>query len=159
MSMPQLMSALGLCIGYFTCYGSILIGSSIAWRLPFILMAVGSSVLAASCVYLPVSPRWLMFRNRRDEALRTCERLGLSRVEIEKDILRPGGQANTPTKGVLHIFQKPYRMRTTLALFILGMVQLSGIDGVIYVGTISFSSSTSITQWQYQFIFVQEKDS
>ena len=140
MSMPQLMAALGICLGYFTCYGSVLIDSSIAWRLPFILMTFASTMLAAGCVYLPISPRWLMFRNRRDEALRACERLDLSRVEIEKDILRPGGQVSTTTKGVLQIFHKPYRMRTVLALFILGMVQLSGIDGVLYVSAIIIRS-------------------
>jgi len=35
-------------------------------------------------------------------------------------------------RGFLLLFRRGYRARTILALFILGMVQLSGIDGVLY---------------------------
>lgn len=68
--------------------------------------------------------------------MRALERLDISRTEVEKDILGPAGQsrsAPSTTKGVSHIFQKEYRLRTMLGFFILGMVQLSGIDGVLYV--------------------------
>ena len=134
--MPQLMAAFGICVGYFTCYGSIKIESSISWRLPFILMAVAAIMLAVSCFFLPTSPRWSMLHDRRGDALRALERLNISSVEAEKDILGPilSSQPRlTPWKGFLSIFHRQYRLRTVLGLFVLGMVQLSGIDGVIYV--------------------------
>lgn len=146
-SMPQLMSVLGICLGYFTCYGSIHIGSSIAWRLPFILQVVTSIALAVSCSYLPTSPRWLYMRGLREEATQVFQRLDISSAEAEKDILGPAGQppsAPSTSKGVMHIFDKQYRLRTMLGFFILGMVQLSGIDGVLYVSPISKSLSYSI---------------
>lgn len=92
--------------------------------------------LAISCQYLPVSPRWLLLRGRRDDAMQESERLTLSRAEVEKDIL----SSTTPDKsrlslwqGLIAVFRRRYRVRTTLGLFILGMIQLCGIDGVLYV--------------------------
>ena len=146
-SIPQLATAMGICLGYFTCYGSIHIQSSVQWRVPFIIQAVLASILAASCFYLPMSPRWLLLNGRRDEALRALERLNIPRAEAEKDILRPAGQIEprVPSwQGFLAIFQRQYRLKTSLGLFILGMVQLSGIDGVLYVCLVPLFHSTSI---------------
>lgn len=140
-SMTQLMAATGIMSGYFTCYGSIRIPSSMSWRLPFIIQAVPAVILAASCLYLPMSPRWLVLHGRREEALHAVERLDIPRAEAEKDILRPAPASSvagrTSIKGFLEIFKHEYRGRTMLGLFILGMLQLSGIDGVLYASIIS----------------------
>ena len=40
-SIPQLMAAVGIPAGYFTCDGSIYIESSISWRVPFIFNPSG----------------------------------------------------------------------------------------------------------------------
>lgn len=107
-----------------------------SWRLPFILEAIVAVGLAFSCLYLPVSPRWLLLHGRRDDALRESERLNLTRAEVEKDILAVASR-NQPQQslwqGLSAIFHRQYRVRTTLGLFILGMIQLCGIDGVLYV--------------------------
>lgn len=136
-SMPQLLIAVGICLGYFTCYGTVRMGSSLAWRIPFIIMAIAGTVMFTSCFFLPPSPRWLVLRNRREEAIRAISRLGIQEAEAEKDILRlreeDVAKAQTAFFHSLQaIFAKPNRSRTILALFILGMVQLCGIDGVLY---------------------------
>ena len=135
-SIPQFMSATGICLGYFTCYASIKIDSSISWRLPFIFMAVTGIVLAVSCFYLPPSPRWLLVNGRRHDAMGSIDRLDIPRAEVEKDMskLTARSEAQLSTwQATRAIFQKKYRLRTILGLFVLGMVQLSGIDGVLYV--------------------------
>lgn len=113
------------------------IESSLAWRVPYIAMAVIALVLAVACKLLPDSPRWLVLHGRREEAIRGVEKLGIHREEAEKDILKTQeGEQNRLSSGVqsfLMPFRKQYRFRTILALFVLGMVQLSGIDGVLYV--------------------------
>ncbi len=137
--MPQLLVTAGTCAGYFTCYGSINLASSLSWRLPFIIQAVGGLILAISCYFLPASPRWMLLHGRRDTAMSALKRLDVSPVEIEKDILRPAEDAarsqsaNTGLRGLLTIFERQHRTRTSLGLFILGMVQLCGIDGILYV--------------------------
>ncbi len=135
-SVPQFMATAGICAGYFTCYGTIHIASSISWRLPFIFEAALAVGLVISCLFLPVSPRWLLLRGRRDDAMREAERLTLARAEVEKDILSTASQDRSRLslwQGLSSVFHRRYRVRTSLGLFILGMIQLCGIDGVLYV--------------------------
>ncbi|KAI9827979.1 MAG: hypothetical protein M1819_006822 [Sarea resinae] len=147
-AVPQLLVTLGICTGYFTCYGSTRIPSSLSWRLPFIIQAAGGTVMAMTCVFLPNSPRWLMLHGRRDEAIFNIERLNLSAAEAEKDILQAGEESfrgnprqTSLIQGYLISFQKRYRSRTFLALFILGMVQLCGIDGILYYAPTLFAQA------------------
>jgi MFS family permease len=132
--LPQFMATAGVCVGYFTCYGTIEFSSSMAWRTPYIAQGALAVVLGLSCFVLPESPRWLMLHGRTELALRSLQRLGLSN-ESERDFLNPAEQRPSLTgwQSFLMLFRKAYRTRTMLALFVLGMVQLSGIDGVLYV--------------------------
>lgn len=85
-------------------------------------------------VTLPKSPRWLIARNKRQAALRNMVRLDFGPDEIRHDLVDPeGAQPQLSLRGIMDLFKKKYRFRTSLALFILGMVQLCGIDGVLYV--------------------------
>ncbi|KAF7899004.1 uncharacterized protein EAF01_008217 [Botrytis porri] len=123
----------GVCAGYFTCFGSARLESSMSWRAPFIVQSLPAVVLAAFCAYFPDSPRWLLHKGRREEALQALERLEIENEEAEKDILVPVPVSVDVKKGIrgfLRIFEKEYRSKTFLAVFLLGALQLSGIDGV-----------------------------
>ena len=109
-----------------------------AWRLPFIIMVVMSVVLIGCCTRLPESPRWSMSRGDQPAALDSLRRLDFSMVEAERTFMSGGTVAEqrvslTPWQSFALLFRRGYRARTILALFVLGMVQLSGIDGVLYV--------------------------
>jgi DNA-directed RNA polymerase III subunit RPC2 len=158
---PQLLITLGLVIGFFTCYGTARIESSFSWRTPFLILACLSALFStAALLWLVPSPRWLTLHGRQAEAARTWDLLGVSpaereKVEIEQDrgtpleiqvsrevISIPSVTQTAPaTKErmkaikdkLLDIFSKDVRSRTALAVFLMGMQQLSGIDGVLYV--------------------------
>lgn len=133
---PQLLTTLGVCSGYFTCYGSVRLSSSMGWRTPYVVQAALALVMILSCLVQPESPRWLMMHGKRAKALAAVQRLDISLIEAERDILSATGQQNTslsPWQGLRLIFKPGYRQRTILALFLLGMAQLSGIDGILYV--------------------------
>jgi MFS family permease len=133
--LPQFMATAGVCVGYFICYGTAHIGSSMSWRLPYIFQGSIGAGLVLGCLLLPESPRWLIVHGRRTEAIKALDRLNFSMVEAEKDILNSNEQRPSLSawQGFLLLFRRGYRARTILALFVLGMVQLSGIDGVLYV--------------------------
>ncbi|KAH6652271.1 general substrate transporter [Truncatella angustata] len=141
--LPQFMATAGVCIGYFTCYGTIAIQSTLAWRVPYIIQCLLTILFIASCIILPDSPRWLMTHGRRQEALTALSKLDFSMVEAERDFLTVTEQRSSlsPWQSFLLLFRRGYRSRTILALFILGMVQLSGIDGVLYYAPVLFSQA------------------
>jgi len=145
--MPQLLVTAGTCAGYFTCYATIKIPNQWQWRLPFVIQVAGGAVLALACLLLPKSPRWLLLNGEPQVALRNLKKLDLAENELhaDSDVSLAGSEEADAThtqsqphailswRAVVDLFRKKYRFRTTLALFILGMVQLCGIDGVLYV--------------------------
>ncbi|KAH8589609.1 general substrate transporter [Bisporella sp. PMI_857] len=167
---PQLLTTLGLVTGFFTCYGTADITSSFSWRLPFLLLAVYSLLFAVIVfIWLPPSPRWLSLRGRNDEAERTWEKLGIAAADREKimnQIQDPATETGTPTDAagsiamvtmtdkstrrelpkskkdkLLDVFSPDARMRLFLAVFLMGMQQLSGIDGVLYYAPLLFQQA------------------
>ena len=158
---PQLSITLGLMVGYFTCYGTTSIDSSLSWRAPFIILACLSMAFStSSLLWLVPSPRWLTLRGRHAEAAAAWEALGVGHAEREKAESQSGAEATASqdysirassdspaTKsGFLDIFSRDVRTRTGLAVFMMGMQQLSGIDGVLYV---SFPRSTTLVVFPY----------
>ncbi len=155
-------------VGFFTCYASANLRSSLSWRLPFTILASLSVIFSVSAfLWLIPSPRWLSIRGRRAEASAAWDKLGIGHAEREKaqveqstelrgtsgsteainqpDIAAAASSEDRPIKdSFLDVFKRDVRTRTGLAIFLMGMQQLSGIDGVLYVYlTPSFSSTQS----------------
>ncbi len=109
-----------------------------------------------SLVWLVPSPRWLILRGRQVEASAAWDVLGVASADREKMEVElqaavaphtaTSASAPQPTdtstasrivpaakQGFLDMFAPDVRSRTSLAVFLLGMQQLSRIDGVLYV--------------------------
>ncbi|KAK5061615.1 hypothetical protein LTR84_008159 [Exophiala bonariae] len=57
-----------LCVAWIT-YGSARMGSNWAWRLPTAIQAMPAILQIIFIFFLPESPRWLIYKDRGDEAL------------------------------------------------------------------------------------------
>jgi MFS family permease len=140
---PQLATTLGLVVGYFVCYGTSNIQSSLSWRMPFILLSAFSMVLCGlSLVFLPESPQWLGLQGRYAMAEEAWDKLGVTgadrekvEVQVHTTEVQPGTEKDgqSTMEKLTDIFSKDVRGRTALAVFLMGMQQMSGIDGVLYV--------------------------
>lgn len=137
-SLPQLVTTLGVLVGYFMCYGSVGIESSLSWRLPFAVQAVIAFLFTASTMmFLPQSPRWLAARGKFEEAERVWSDLKLPEKEREtvEDEVDDNEKADQKVKAkdMFAIFAPDAWKRTVLGLFLMGIQQAAGIDGVLYV--------------------------
>ncbi|KIN04320.1 hypothetical protein OIDMADRAFT_26935 [Oidiodendron maius Zn] len=164
---PQLLTTLGLVTGFFICYGTTNINSSLAWRVPFVILSSLAILFSfASLFWLVPSPRWLTLSGRPSEAAAIWDILGVSHAEREKIenqqdngamILETRGQteiigqldSNAPVQvgggkkrqSFFDVFSADVRTRTGLAAFMMAMQQLSGIDGVLYYAPLLFEQA------------------
>ena len=165
-SVVQVFVTIGLCLGYFVCYGTVRIPSSLSWRLPLALHSTIAVCLAfCSFFLLSESPRWLAFKGRKEEASRAWDKLGVSEAEREKDLLlNPTTMNDTPAAPTqtnklgffakmrrdliesMAMFSEGSRRPMLLGVFMMSMQQFSGIDGVIYVriSSVYLSSSSNV---------------
>lgn len=132
--------------------------SSFSWRLPFLLLSCYSFAFSAAILsWLPASPRWLTLRGRASEASAAWEKLGVAAADQEKildqfetsialtanaDVVGeasleriPSAKPKKKKDQMLDVFSAESRPRLFFAVFLMGMQQLSGIDGVLYVST------------------------
>jgi len=112
----------GVASGYFICYGSIRLKSSLSWRLPFIVQAVASLILALGMEALPFSPRWLIQVGRTDEAFAVLESFDRAGAEKEKAEILAKADVNQKEATLVEIFSdSATKWRTILGIFLMGM--------------------------------------
>ncbi|KAL5511144.1 hypothetical protein ACEPAH_4359 [Sanghuangporus vaninii] len=143
----QLFITIGVASGYFVCYGTNKLEGDMSWRTPFILQALVSACFSAGTPFLVHSPRWLLHVGRHDDALKAWTRLGLGPTEAEKEDIKTSSaereqqqQQNWKTE-LRQMWKKDVRKRTVLGCFLMGMQQLSGIDGVLYYAPVLFTQA------------------
>ena len=61
--------SLGQLIAAWVTYGTAFMVGSWAWRLPSALQGLSSIIQISLCFFVPESPRWLVYNNRKQEAL------------------------------------------------------------------------------------------
>ncbi|KAB8290821.1 hypothetical protein EYC80_008458 [Monilinia laxa] len=132
--------------GYFAAqwigYGCNYTSSSFQWRFPLAFQVVPSLALAIGTWFLQESPRWLMEKDRHDEAKEALyklhgtgsndEYLELEFAEIRDTIVAEKSVAVKSWSGLLA--KKSWRHRLVLGCGIQAWGQLSGINVINYYG-------------------------
>lgn len=118
----------GLVSGYFICYGTSTIGSSLSWRIPFVVQSIAAALLAiglAHPTFVPYSPRWLLQQKRQEEAFHVMDSFDRgSSSEKEKEELLARSLQNPETDPqhqatVAESFRDPKsRWRTIFGMFV-----------------------------------------
>ncbi|EPS44402.1 hypothetical protein H072_1593 [Dactylellina haptotyla CBS 200.50] len=147
---------LGLCLGYFLCYGTSQINSTLAWRIPFLWQTAIATILSCGSLLLPHSPRWLLHVNRRDEAMVVLEKMGMGTaaerekqelLAIRENVTTQEGKSQgiksilDAGKSIRLLAKKQNRWRASLAIFMMICQQTTGIDGVLYYAPVLFSQA------------------
>ncbi len=119
----------GIVVAYLTDYGLAHHGG---WRWMFGLGAVPAFGLTVGMWFLPDSPRWLISKNRVDQArkamlrLRTADECDPEITRIQQSFGKTSGDWKT------ELFQPALRMPLLIGIGLATFQQLSGINTVIY---------------------------
>ena len=124
----------GILVAYLSNYfvaASVGGPESEAWRVMLAIPALPAAAFYLLLLGIPESPRWLVKRHRRDEALAVLRRLGNVEpealvAEIAESLHEETVSADEP------FFQRKYRKPILLALMVASFNQLSGINALIY---------------------------
>jgi MFS transporter, SP family, xylose:H+ symportor len=129
----QLNIVAGLVVAYFSNYAiaAWMPNDPSMWRWMFGMVAVPSAFFLLLLQPIPESPRWLVKRHRRGEALTVLQRLGnedAPRVlqEIVESLHEETVSADEP------FFQRKYMRPILLAFMVATFNQLSGINTILY---------------------------
>ncbi|KAJ5773028.1 hypothetical protein N7457_007924 [Penicillium paradoxum] len=150
------MACVALVVGYFISYGTVKISGSLSWRLPFIIISVMALFyLITNLYFLPESPRWLI----RHRDIRTAEKVW-DELEVKQedrevdsgtstseDPIATALQSNSPGQegkkpvNFRSLWTRDVRKQTFLAVFLMGFLQLCGIDAVLYYAPLLFQQA------------------
>jgi sugar porter (SP) family MFS transporter len=167
-SLQQLGITVGIMIAFWLDYGTQYIGgtgegqSPIAWRLPLALQCVPSLILGGGTFFLPYTPRWLMQKDREEEARETLcrirrvpatdDRVRLELLEIKAAAIFEAETTEARFPGVtsqLHIGYQRYRdifmvrhlnRRLLIACLLQIIQQFTGINAIIYYAPTIFKN-------------------
>ncbi|KAI7866568.1 general substrate transporter [Mucor mucedo] len=131
------MASVGTIVGYFVNFGTSYMDNDWAWRIPFLIQLIICVLLA--CVYfLPFSPRWLVDKGRKEEALNVIALLHESTVQ-DPEVLKEYNmiceeitvERSFGNRTYIECFRGTNLKRTLFALF-------TG-NGAAFTGTYSIS--------------------
>lgn len=128
-SVLQMMIILGQLVASLVNLGTKTIPSDASWRIPVGLQLVTPAILLALWPLVPESPRWLLARNREDEARDSLRRLHSSSSDgaIAQALqhLRES-LANTQKGPWSEVFDHRNRLRTAIAVIAMFGQQITG---------------------------------
>ncbi|KAL8860522.1 MAG: hypothetical protein Q9178_003182 [Gyalolechia marmorata] len=156
----------GICVAYWITYGTRYMSGEWAWRLPFLLQMIPSTILGLGILFLPFSPRWLASKGRDAEALESLGKLRQlpvtdQRVQQEwfdiraeavfhrqtSDMRHPNLQGKSKLNSVklelvswMDCFRKGCWRRTHVGVGIMFFQQFVGINALIYYSPTLFET-------------------
>lgn len=159
-SLQQLGITVGIMSAFWLDYGTAYIRgadgrqSAVAWRLPLAVQCAFSLVLTVGCAFLPYSPRWLILKDREEEAVQVLcriRRVPAGDWRLQREVLEikaaslfdrqtiaeqyPAGMSplRIAAAQYLELLTVPHlRRRLRIACLLQVIQQFTGINAIIY---------------------------
>ncbi len=131
----QVATVSGIMLAYFVGFAFAPFG---AWRWMLALSAFPAAAVGILLTRLPDTPRWYMMKGRTDEARRTLQRID---PDVDPDTeLDEIQQALRSEHGgrVREMVRPPYRRATVFVVSLGFLVQITGINAIIYFTPLIF---------------------
>ncbi|KAI0019703.1 general substrate transporter [Xylariomycetidae sp. FL0641] len=125
----QVMIVFGQVISTIITYGTKDIPTQAGWRIPIGLQLVMPAIILAFLPFIPESPRWLLTKDRRDEAVvnlrKLRKRASEEEIQVEIESLQ-FSHANEEKGSWAEVFGPSNRLRTGIAVLAMFGQQITG---------------------------------
>lgn len=149
-SLQQCVINFGILSSFLIQYGCSFINSNAAWRTPLGIQMIPTSALFCVMWFLPESPRWLLSKDRNDDALQVIARVHADgnredeyvRTEYAeiKDKIEWEQSVKKPSYFAL-LFSKKYARRTYIGIGVQFWQQAVGINSILYYAPFLFQQA------------------
>ncbi len=144
----QLMITIGIFVAFLS---DLALSYSGAWRWMLGIIAIPGALFLLGVLVLPESPRWLMLRGRRDEAVAVLARLRGDSAVVSREVAEIEAQLKSQQHGwQLFRHNRDFRRSVGLGIALQVMQQLTGINVIMYYAPRIFASvgfGTSAQMW------------
>ena len=131
-SINQLTIVIGISLAYYSNYFLLQIGQN-AWRWMFAAEAVPSLLFFFALFIVPESPRWLVARNRENEAKQVLTKVaGTEFARFELSEIKASLVGNEKRGTLKQLFKKKYSFILFLGIFLAVFQQWSGINVIFF---------------------------
>jgi MFS transporter, SP family, arabinose:H+ symporter len=136
-SINQLSVVIGILVAFFINWQLSALGSQ-SWRWMFAVAIIPSGVLLVGLFFIPESPRWLIARGLRSEGYDLLTlMLGEADASAELGAIESAIAEEAADRDEL--FTPAMRMRTFIAISLAVLQQITGINTVLYYGSVLFT--------------------
>ena len=136
-SMNQLAIVVGILAAYLVNWQLARIGTH-SWRWMLAVAAVPSLVFFFGLLVIPESPRWLIARGRKDEGERVLTRI-FGSAEAKTQVADIEHAVKGEAGSWAEVFEPDMRKRLGVAIALAIFSQVTGINTVLYYGSIIIS--------------------
>ena len=155
-SFNQLNIVIGISLAFFTNYLILVFGQTGApwtktlgldiynWRWMLGLETLPAIIYFIGLFFVPRSPRWLLMKNRREEAIKIMQQLN-SQDQVEKDVHAIEQSIKSDAKkekvSLGELFKPALTLILTIAVVIAILQQITGINSVFFYAPMIFEQS------------------
>ncbi|GME23727.1 hypothetical protein GTA08_BOTSDO13690 [Neofusicoccum parvum] len=146
--------AVGFCAANWIGYAGVFARGDAQWRVPLAMQFPCAAFLLVGSALIPFSPRWLVGKDRAEEAREVLARIhgnegpafvDREMIQIREQIaLERSLGAQTWVGGLVRLFSRQYVRRVALSCFVLTLTQFAGV-GVIQNFQSIFYASVGFT--------------
>ncbi|KAF4345552.1 hypothetical protein FBEOM_502 [Fusarium beomiforme] len=153
----QLSLAIGGLVINSICYGTSSLPDNRAWRIPLGMFYIVPSIVIAGIWFVPESPRWLLRKNRVEEARNSLEKIRegvftYEEIEAEFTELRVSLEEETEQGRFVELFRGINLKRTLIVVAANFFQQAGGQAFVSQYGTIYVKSLGTINPFGFSLI-------
>jgi sugar porter (SP) family MFS transporter len=148
-SLQQWAITIGILISFWIDYGTSFMEGTASWRIPLGIQAAPAFILAIGMLFMPYSPRWLLDKDRDDDAWVVLARLHgngdkshpLVQEEFNeiKESIRI--EREETVRSYAELFKGTVLRRLILGVFIQIFQQLTGINSIMYYAPAIFQQA------------------
>ena len=136
-SLNQLAIVIGILVSYLVGWQIARFGEN-SWRWMLAIAAIPSLAFLLGLLAIPESPRWLLSRGRHDEGERILAKI-FGSISAREQVQAVERAAATEEGSWREVFSPEMRKRLGVGMFLALFCQITGINTVLYYGSIIVS--------------------